>query len=197
MFEKRCAGCHALDSEKTGPRLRGVFGRPAGSVPKFPYSEPLRKSGVTWDASSLDKWLTDPDGFIPDNNMAFRVVNKDERAIIIEYLKDVSPKIRRSPGLQSSGGPGDLDACRSATRPTEPRRRVAAPRLESVLGRAAAWDEPEHHGSAATSASRFCKSVRLRQKKPILKGEGRMPPARGKGYSGAGKGRRVLSPFST
>jgi cytochrome c len=92
MFEKRCTGCHALDNEKTGPRLRGVFGRPAASVPTFPYSESLRKSGVTWDSSALDKWLTDPDGFVPDNDMAFRVPNKEERASIIEYLKVVSPK---------------------------------------------------------------------------------------------------------
>ena len=92
MFEKRCTGCHALDNEKTGPRLRGVFGRPAANVPTFPYSESLRKSGVTWDSSSLDKWLTNPDGFIPDSDMAFRVANKEERTTIIEYLKDVSPK---------------------------------------------------------------------------------------------------------
>jgi cytochrome c len=92
MFEKRCTGCHALDNEKTGPRLRGVFGRPAASVPTFPYSDSLKKSGVVWDSSSLDKWLTDPDGFVPDNDMAFRVPNKDERASIIEYLKAVSSK---------------------------------------------------------------------------------------------------------
>jgi cytochrome c len=92
MFEKRCTGCHTLDREKTGPRLRGVFGRRAGSVASFPYSEPLRKAGVVWNASSLDRWLTDPDGFIPDNDMAFRVANKEERAAIIEYLKEVSPQ---------------------------------------------------------------------------------------------------------
>jgi cytochrome c len=91
-FEKRCTGCHALDQEKTGPRLRGAYGRKAASVPSFQYSESLRKSGVTWDAVTLDKWLTDPDGFVPDNGMAFRVSNKEERAAIIEYLKEVSPQ---------------------------------------------------------------------------------------------------------
>src|SRR5713226_6326205 len=69
MFEKRCTGCHALDNEKTGPRLRGVYGRPAGSVPSFPYSEAIRNSRVIWDGSSLDRWLTDPDAFVPDNDM--------------------------------------------------------------------------------------------------------------------------------
>jgi cytochrome c len=92
LFEKRCTGCHALDNAKAGPRLRGVYGRPAGSVASFPYSQSLRKSGVTWDSSSLDKWLTDPDAFIPDNDMAFRVTNPEERAAIIDYLKDVSRK---------------------------------------------------------------------------------------------------------
>jgi len=51
-----------------------------------------RPPGVTWDGISLDKWLTDPDGFIPDNDMAFRVKNPEERAAIIDYLKDVSRK---------------------------------------------------------------------------------------------------------
>jgi cytochrome c len=92
IFEKRCTGCHALDNEKAGPRLRGVYGRAAGTVPSFPYSDSLRQSGVTWDGSSLDKWLTDPDAFIPDNDMAFRVTNPEERAAIIDYLKDVSRK---------------------------------------------------------------------------------------------------------
>ena len=92
IFEKRCTGCHALDNEKVGPRLRGVYGRPAGSVASFPYSEAVRKSGVTWDNSSLNKWLTNPDAFIPDNDMAFRVTNSEERTSIIEYLKELSQK---------------------------------------------------------------------------------------------------------
>ncbi|HLH20142.1 MAG TPA: c-type cytochrome [Bryobacteraceae bacterium] len=91
-FEKRCTGCHALDTEKAGPRLRGVYGRRAGSIPSFPYSEALRKSAITWSGDALDKWLTDPDAFIPDNDMAFRVTNPEERAAIIGYLKELSGK---------------------------------------------------------------------------------------------------------
>src|SRR5579863_2572317 len=69
LFEKYCTQCHRLDTEKKGPRLRGVFGRKVGSVPTFSYSEALKKADVTWDANSLNQWLTDPDKFIPDNNM--------------------------------------------------------------------------------------------------------------------------------
>jgi len=92
IFEKRCTGCHALDIDKEGPRLSGVFGRAAGSVPTFAYSDAVKKSGVSWDAASVDKWLTDPDAFIPDSNMAFRVVDAGERSAIIAYLKQISGK---------------------------------------------------------------------------------------------------------
>jgi cytochrome c len=91
-FEKRCTGCHALDNEKAGPHLRGVYGRRAASLSSFQYSEALRKSHITWDSGTLDKWLTDPDAFIPENDMAFRVTNPEEREAIISYLKEVSGK---------------------------------------------------------------------------------------------------------
>jgi len=90
IFEKRCTGCHSLDHEKVGPHLRGVYGRTAGSVPSFPYSEALRKARVTWDSKTLDKWLMGPAEFIPDNDMAFRVPNAEERAALIEYLQSLN-----------------------------------------------------------------------------------------------------------
>jgi cytochrome c len=92
IFEKRCTGCHALDIDKEGPRLGGVFTRAAGNVPTFTYSDAVKKSQVTWDAPSLDKWLEDPDAFIPDSNMAFRLVDADERSAIIAYLKQIQGK---------------------------------------------------------------------------------------------------------
>src|SRR5450432_3123592 len=79
LFEKRCGGCHAIDREKEGPRLGGVFGRPAGSVASFQYSEALKKSKVTWDADTLDRWLTDADKVVHGNDMSFHVEKSDER----------------------------------------------------------------------------------------------------------------------
>src|SRR5277367_2295214 len=92
LFEKRCTGCHSLDQDKEGPRLRGVYGRKAGKVSGFKYSAALQSSVVTWDDASLDKWLTNPDALIADNDMAFRVVKPDERADVIRFLKAVSLK---------------------------------------------------------------------------------------------------------
>ena len=92
IFEKRCTGCHSTDNDKEGPRLRGVYGRVSGSVAGFAYSDGVKKANITWDAESLDKWLTDPDSLVPDNNMGFRLTNADERAAVIAYLKQLSAK---------------------------------------------------------------------------------------------------------
>jgi cytochrome c len=90
LFEKRCTGCHALDRIKEGPRLRGVYGRHAGSDPSFPYSESLRKARFSWDEPTLQRWLSDPESVVPDTDMAFRLQNEGERADIIAYLKELS-----------------------------------------------------------------------------------------------------------
>ncbi len=89
-FAKRCSGCHAVDSDKEGPRLRGVFGRKAGTVESFQYSEELRKSGIVWDQALLIKWLEDPQKVVPNTNMEFRVINPEERTAIVSYLKSLA-----------------------------------------------------------------------------------------------------------
>ena len=88
VFEKRCTGCHALDHEKEGPRLAGVVGRKAGAISSFAYSDAVKKSAVVWAEGLLDKWLTDPETVIPDNDMSFRLNNPAERAAIIAFLKE-------------------------------------------------------------------------------------------------------------
>jgi cytochrome c len=75
LFVRRCSGCHALDLDKEGPRLRGVYGRKAAGVAGFSYSEALKKVGVRWDEASLDRWLSDPEAMAPDTDMAFRLAN--------------------------------------------------------------------------------------------------------------------------
>lgn len=87
LFEKRCTGCHSLDQDKEGPRLRGVYGRQTGRISTFKYSAALQSARITWDNASLDQWLTDPDSLIADNDMGYRVPKPDERADIIRYLK--------------------------------------------------------------------------------------------------------------
>ena len=90
LFERRCSGCHALDKEKEGPRLRGVYGRTSGTVESFQYSNALKNAHITWDAASLDKWLADPEKLVPDSDMAFQLTRAEERTDIIAYLKQLS-----------------------------------------------------------------------------------------------------------
>jgi cytochrome c len=92
LFEKRCTGCHALTQNREGPRLQGVYGRPSGSVADYAYSEALKKARIVWDDKSLEKWLTDPDILVPNNNMDFLVSKSQERKDVISYLKQVSDK---------------------------------------------------------------------------------------------------------
>jgi len=87
LFEKRCGGCHALDRDKEGPRLGGVYGRTAGSLDSFEYPVALKKSNVKWVEDTLDKWLTDTEKLVPNNDMTFHVEKAEERREIIAYLK--------------------------------------------------------------------------------------------------------------
>jgi cytochrome c len=87
LFAARCAGCHAMDQDKEGPRLAGVYGRRAASVSSFRYSNALAKSKLVWEEETLDRWLSEPDKLVPDNDMDFRVENAEERRKIIEFLK--------------------------------------------------------------------------------------------------------------
>ena len=92
LFEKRCGGCHALDRDKEGPRLGGVYGRTSGSIDAFQYSEALKKAKIVWKEDTLDRWLTDTEKLVPDNDMTFHVEEADERREIIAYLKQTSGK---------------------------------------------------------------------------------------------------------
>jgi cytochrome c len=90
--EKRyaeCVPCHSLDrnNESVGPTLYGVFGRKAGTSADFRYSPALRRSGIAWDEQSLDKYLADPQGFVPGNRMPFAgIADTSARADLIAYL---------------------------------------------------------------------------------------------------------------
>jgi len=92
VFEKTCTGCHALDRAKVGPRLRNIYGRPAGKDSEFSYSDAMKGVSVTWDETTLDRWLADTESIVPGNDMSFRLDDASKRADIIAYLKELSTK---------------------------------------------------------------------------------------------------------
>ena len=87
-FERRCTGCHAMEQNREGPRLRGVFGRASGSVAGFDYSPALAKAHIVWNERTLEQWLADPDALVPGNNMEFHVAKPQERQDLIRFLRD-------------------------------------------------------------------------------------------------------------
>jgi cytochrome c len=90
IFKAQCSICHAVVAGRNGvgPTLFGVAGRPAGSVPGFQYTADHKKLGVTWDAATLDKYLTNPRAMVPDTTMIYAGLKDDaERANLIAYLE--------------------------------------------------------------------------------------------------------------
>lgn len=85
----KCMACHDVGAErnKVGPHLVGIFGRTAGAVDGFKYSDAMANSGVVWSEETIAAYVMDPKGFIEGNRMAFAGLKKDEDvANLIAYL---------------------------------------------------------------------------------------------------------------
>jgi cytochrome c len=90
----RCMACHALATDRVGPRHCGLFGRLAGSVPGYDYSASMKNSHIVWNERTLDRFLANPPGVVPGTKMTYAGVDDaGERADLIAYLKhaDATP----------------------------------------------------------------------------------------------------------
>lgn len=93
FFQTSCAICHTTTLGpgntvivKQGPSLVGVAGRPAGTGLGFSYTKALASSGFTWDAATLDKFLTSPMTAVPGTTMPIPVPDAGMRRDLIAYL---------------------------------------------------------------------------------------------------------------
>lgn len=87
---RECAACHWLEAgvNEVGPSLHGLFSRKAGELGDFRYSPAMKRSGISWTPEALDKYLTDPQAFIPANRMPYAgLSNASDRADLIAYLR--------------------------------------------------------------------------------------------------------------
>jgi len=121
LFQQNCAVCHAdmlgpgnTTITRQGPSLVGVFGRRAGAGPNFNYTKSLKESGVTWEASTLDRFLTNPTAMVPGTTMAMIVANSADRADVIGYLSSLKAPAEVAateeapvPAFRNKGDPGD------------------------------------------------------------------------------------------
>jgi cytochrome c len=94
---QRCYACHSLDPAErglSGPTLRGVFGRRAGTLEGFEYSKAMQEAGqrgLVWTDETFDRFLEDPEDFVPGARMGgVRLRDPGERRILIQWLKTIT-----------------------------------------------------------------------------------------------------------
>lgn len=89
LFRSQCSICHSPRPGRNiiGPSLFGVVGRHSGLAPNFHYSQANLHSGLTWNPTTLDRYLTNPQQVVPGTLMTFPgLKNPEQRADVIAYL---------------------------------------------------------------------------------------------------------------
>ncbi|OYX42355.1 MAG: cytochrome C [Rhodobacterales bacterium 32-67-9] len=99
-----CSGCHEIGpgaENATGPKLNGVFGRRAASLPDFNYSKSLTRAGrdgVVWTLETLDAYIANPRTFASGTRMSYPGLgDADKRADLLAFLRDFSDRPRDIP----------------------------------------------------------------------------------------------------
>ncbi len=103
-----CMACHSVQpgEHMTGPSVAHIWNRKAGTIEDFPrYSDAMKKANVVWTEANLDKWLANPQRFLPGTSMSFAGIREEkDREDVIAYLKSVSEG--KAPGGARQGAMG-------------------------------------------------------------------------------------------
>ena len=92
QFQRKCSICHTLRGDggrRAGPSLQGIFGRRAGSLPGYAYSDTLAGSTITWTEATINALFDQgPDHYIPGSKMPMqRITDPADRADLIAFLR--------------------------------------------------------------------------------------------------------------
>ena len=96
QFARKCSICHTLGStelgRRAGPPLFGVFGREAGTLPGYLYSEALLKSDIVWNEQTIGRLFEEgPEIVTPGTKMPIQKIKiEQDRLDLISFLKDAT-----------------------------------------------------------------------------------------------------------
>ena len=93
QFRRKCSICHSLTDDGTrraGPTLAGLFGRKAGSIPGYIYSDSVAGADLIWNDTTIDQLFDQgPEHYIPGTKMPMqRIAAPQDRADLIRFLKN-------------------------------------------------------------------------------------------------------------
>ncbi|MCR9111434.1 c-type cytochrome [Marivita sp. XM-24bin2] len=98
QFMRKCSICHTLtpgSARRAGPSLYDLFGRRAGTVEDYTYSDALDGSDIIWDEDTIDALFDiGPEHYIPGTKMPMqRITEAQDRADLVTYLrKETAPE---------------------------------------------------------------------------------------------------------
>jgi cytochrome c len=95
QFQRICSICHTLTgstARRAGPTLAGLFGRRAGTVADYIYSDTLDGSDIVWNETTIDALFDEgPDHYIPGSKMPMqRITNATDRDDLIAFLRQAT-----------------------------------------------------------------------------------------------------------
>ena len=95
QFQRKCSICHTLtpgSARRAGPTLHAIFGRPAGAVADYIYSDALDGSDIIWDETTIDALFDEgPDVYVPGTKMPVqRITGAQDRRDLIAFLREAT-----------------------------------------------------------------------------------------------------------